>query len=643
MKGSGRSVTTSVIILPGACSGKDGRFTESLDAIEGEVFFACDGKPGVLLNQAAGRATGEFLLFLTGRRPFRGEQLERLESLLRSDGVVGMAGLPSLEEGGLEALFFLTAADVSRLEPDERQPFPVQRVPLDFMLLRRSVFKKSGGFAEDLALKEFLAADLCRRARAAGAKIFLLPGPSHPAQGRRTSLTQSYAGSVAHFSDRAHLVRRWFPAAGGSVACDAAPPLVSVLMTTYNRRLTLQRAVESVLRQSYGKLELIIVNDGGEDVADIVEGFRDERLRYIPLAENRGKSAALNEAVRRSTGPVVAYLDDDDRFLPHHLATAVEALAQASSRRLIYTGAVEVRCTRKGGDVRIAGRKVCSHEFDRSILQRVDNNIPNLSVVHRRELFDRAGLYDESLPCLEDWDLLRRFCACTDFHHVPEVTGEFHVYLDGASRNTVLQKRQKEWERVKDNIRGRDLTAFGQVTAGALVDEGKRLEEEGALEEALSRYREALELDGGHPFALERMGRLLAESPHGRQYLEKSLALRPDRSSAHLALSEILLKEGDHAPALEHLEAALLLSDDGREAGSAIYRHTASCCSARGEVPTSKAHLGKAESLRLFRYLEEGRPYRFLSRLLLLIHPLINRDRVLAHLIERRTPRAEGP
>ena len=117
-------------------------------------------------------------------------------------------------------------------------------------------------------------------------------------------------------------------------------PLVTVVLPTFNRPRYLPVALASVLRQSYGHLQVIVVNDGGTDVRDIVGSFNDPRVVFINRAENRGKAFSLNEALSRAVGKYVAYLDDDDLFYPNHIAVLLDALESSTDYRLptvIYT------------------------------------------------------------------------------------------------------------------------------------------------------------------------------------------------------------------------------------------------------------------------------------------------------------------
>ena len=95
-------------------------------------------------------------------------------------------------------------------------------------------------------------------------------------------------------------------------------PAVSVVIPTYNRRRRVERAVASVLEQTFGDFELLVVDDGSEDGTEGSLAGLDSRLRYLRQA-NKGPASARNTGIRNSGAPVVAFLDADNRWRPDHL------------------------------------------------------------------------------------------------------------------------------------------------------------------------------------------------------------------------------------------------------------------------------------------------------------------------------------
>lgn len=207
-------------------------------------------------------------------------------------------------------------------------------------------------------------------------------------------------------------------------------PLVSVLMSTYNRKRFLPAAIESIKAQSYPNWELVLVNDGGEKVDEVVQRAADGRIRLVNLECNRGKGHAINRAFRESRGGFIAYLDDDDIWYPDHLERLLLPLCTIPGIQMAYSDAYDVWLTERYDHVfQEVDRKLRYHlqvVFENLIRQ---NYIQGMSVVHRRDLFERAGGVDEKLKILIDWDLWRRIAALTYPYHVSRITAD-HFFRD---------------------------------------------------------------------------------------------------------------------------------------------------------------------------------------------------------------------
>lgn len=119
-------------------------------------------------------------------------------------------------------------------------------------------------------------------------------------------------------------------------------PKFSVIIPVYNRTDLLKRAVGSVLRQDFGDFEVLVVDDGSvDDIRSIVEGFSDARVHYFRQA-NQGASAARNTGIDRARGEFVAFLDSDDIYLPHHLAT-MHAILEDAPAAVAYCPIIATR------------------------------------------------------------------------------------------------------------------------------------------------------------------------------------------------------------------------------------------------------------------------------------------------------------
>ena len=234
--------------------------------------------------------------------------------------------------------------------------------------------------------------------------------------------------------------------------CDKkASPVVSVLLPTFNRPRYLPLALASILRQSYERLQVIVVNDGGVDVSGIVNSFHDPRVVFINRKQNLGKPHSLNEALGRAEGKYVAYLDDDDLYYPHHIQTLVNALESRTDCQVAYSDFYKTYCRVSSDGTRQVLSKVVevSRDFDRFFMLHF-NHVLHVCLMHRRDLIDRTGPYNERLNVLIDWDMTRRLVFFSDFHHVCEVTGEYCHPMGECDRISV--QRRKDKGRYAENV-----------------------------------------------------------------------------------------------------------------------------------------------------------------------------------------------
>jgi len=208
-----------------------------------------------------------------------------------------------------------------------------------------------------------------------------------------------------------------------------AAPLVSVIIPTYNRRALLQEAIESVLAQTLGDFEVVVVNDAGSDARPAVDAFRDPRLVYLEHTVNQGQPAARNTALRAARGRYIAYLDDDDRYLPQHFETLVGAL-QRTGKAVAYSDCVSVAFLPTEQGFQETKRENVFHQEATREKLLIDNVFPPLVMMHERACLDKTGLFDPDLRGHEDWDLTIRLALHYEFEHIHEVTAEYRDFTN---------------------------------------------------------------------------------------------------------------------------------------------------------------------------------------------------------------------
>lgn len=187
-------------------------------------------------------------------------------------------------------------------------------------------------------------------------------------------------------------------------------PLVSVIMPTYRREDTLRRAIKSVLGQTYKNLELIVVNDNGDDerftpiVRDIVGTFSkiDGRARLLEPSAHKNGAFARNRGVEASSGVLLAFLDDDDWWEPEKIELQVNAFSKLSDE----WGVVSCRVKRYCGDrlVSVLPKHHDGHVYKDVML--IVSDFPTGTLMVRRPLFEEVGGFDEGLVRHQDIQLL---------------------------------------------------------------------------------------------------------------------------------------------------------------------------------------------------------------------------------------------
>lgn len=220
-------------------------------------------------------------------------------------------------------------------------------------------------------------------------------------------------------------------------------PLVTVLISTYNRPQYLRQALASVFAQTWSNFEVIVVRDGGLPVREAIAEFLDDpRLRLIDRDVNRGKPYSFNEALTQARGEYVCYLDDDDMFFLSHIETLITAMLSQDRCQAVYSDLYKAHCRvlPDGRRVVLAKNVEISRDYDPMLMLQFNQTL-HVSLMHRRDLLDRAGPYNENLNVLIDWDLTRRLCFYTDFLHVPTVTGQYYAPVGQCDRISVQRRK----------------------------------------------------------------------------------------------------------------------------------------------------------------------------------------------------------
>ena len=322
-----------------------------------------------------------------------------------------------------------------------------------------------GGVATNLALRARYGGLLRTLQGLAMLAGEILAPPSFP--GRRRGLARAGIGFLAHWPrfawsrvrPSAHF-RPQFEGWGYEARRDGAfiefasrrdapgreRPRVSILIRTTDRSAWLREALASCANQTYGNLEVVVIEDGPERSRAVVEEFRGLLdVRYQATGERVGRARAGNAALALAGGEWLNFLDDDDLLFADHVEVLVDA-ALRSGAAGAYALAWETQ-------TRLVDRDRASYEevlhvtrhrqrFDRLALWH-HNYLPIQAVMFHRRLYERRGGFAEDMDQLEDWNLWTRYTLEDDFVLVEKTTSKYRVPADAfvaAGRQALLDR-----------------------------------------------------------------------------------------------------------------------------------------------------------------------------------------------------------
>lgn len=184
------------------------------------------------------------------------------------------------------------------------------------------------------------------------------------------------------------------------------PDSISVIITTYNRIHTIERAIDSVLAQTLSPDEIILVDDGSQDETNQLIQTKYPQVKYI-RQENKGVSNARNKGLSQSSGEWIAFLDSDDEWLPSKLKIQIKSLHEQQEFKICHTNEIWIRRGRRVNQLK-KHKKSGGWIFSKCLPLCV---VSPSSVLIHRSIFKEYGNFDESLPVCEDYDLWLRLCA----------------------------------------------------------------------------------------------------------------------------------------------------------------------------------------------------------------------------------------
>ena len=216
------------------------------------------------------------------------------------------------------------------------------------------------------------------------------------------------------------------------------PPLVSIVIPTYNRTSILPRTIKSVLEQTQQNFEIWVVDDGStEDIDSVLKALHDARIRYLRLPQHTNANVARNAGIRAAKGEYIAMLDSDDEWLPQHLERRLQKIAEWGCDGI--HGSFILQDGFRPRPIIARPRRLDESMVDYVLL--TGNWTVTTSHFYRREAA-LAVAWDESLERHQDYDYAIRFGSQYDFRCDLEPTILMHWEKGWKSRFHFAARRR---------------------------------------------------------------------------------------------------------------------------------------------------------------------------------------------------------
>lgn len=227
---------------------------------------------------------------------------------------------------------------------------------------------------------------------------------------------------------------------------------VSILMPVYNAEQYLAEAIDSILNQTFGDWELILINDGSTDSSeDIISRYKDNRISYYKNSENKGLIYTRNRLIEIAGGEYIAFLDSDDLSLPDRLKTQVDFLDNNPQYAMCGTWGKMI--DGKGNSLRKINMPA-EYESIKCSLLFISTFVQSSIMIRREVLLQNP--YDKDFPLAEDYELWCRLSRSYKLKNIPK-----HLTCYRWHGDNISQSRKQHLDDLVKNIYKRELSLIG--------------------------------------------------------------------------------------------------------------------------------------------------------------------------------------
>ena len=232
-------------------------------------------------------------------------------------------------------------------------------------------------------------------------------------------------------------------------------PEISVIMPTYNRFEMLEKALNSVLSQSFQDFEVLVVDDASADNTNerLQDGFKAEIekgiIRYIRNEKNQGRSACRNTGATLARAELIAFLDDDDSWMPEHLESLDYFMAEQRNIGIAFSNWETVNEQTREERIGINGIKTGAGDVYLKLMLRALIGYPSTGIV-RKNVFEQTNGFNVHLPPREDWELFSRCAMKSGIGFIDKTTVQISVHAGSYSRDKVqwVEATEAAWNSI---------------------------------------------------------------------------------------------------------------------------------------------------------------------------------------------------
>lgn len=262
---------------------------------------------------------------------------------------------------------------------------------------------------------------------------------------------------------------------------------ISIVLPTYNRAHRIRESIDSILQQSYTKFELIIIDDKSTDnTFQIINEYKDSRIKYFRLEKNIGAAAARNFGIKKSAFEIIAFQDSDDFWHPDKLKIQYECIKDLPEQyALVYCS-----LRRNYSSEKVIPPKNMSGTsgYIYKKLKKI-NFISTQTILSKKSAILSVNGFDENLPAFQDWDLVLRISKRFKIKHIKKSLVILELSNDSITKNreNALKALKYMLEKYREELSNSEKKIWYYYVAREALILNK-------LEEALYFYKKSINI-----------------------------------------------------------------------------------------------------------------------------------------------------